>query len=428
MDRAGAQEAFNTHLDRLLGPVIPPHIAVAVSGGADSIYLALRLKSWAAHKGVALQALTVDHGLRANAAEEAAQVGVQMQCWGIAHTVLTWVHTGIHSRIQETARAARYTLLLDTCRTQGISHLFLAHHADDQAETFLFRLSSGSGIDGLGSMRALTSRGGISIVRPLLEIPKQMIVDALQVAQISWIQDPSNDNPQFTRVRIRQAAPAFSDLGLGAQKLGSVAHKLQRSIDALLFYTITFLKAHAILSPLGYVQLKIPEVWPPADIQLRAISWILMHVSGAHYPPRQASVLILLEKLQREAKRLTCGGCWIERHGETWIFMREPKHLRDVIVHPGQTVRWDRRFEVCLKGVTAPMTLGPAGSLPALRSFSEAPSSVCAGLLALKLGGKVVGIPGLDFYPAPAQITGDNVEVWAFRPQKNLFTLLFTIA
>src|SRR5947208_13396457 len=143
-----------------------PFIAVAVSGGPDSLALTILADRWVRERAGQLAALTVDHGLRPEGAEEAQTVGRWMATRGIKHHVLAWSGPKPATGIQEAARAARYGLLAEWCRAEGCLHLLTAHHREDQAETYLIRRRAGSGIDGLAGMSALREMVGIRLVRP----------------------------------------------------------------------------------------------------------------------------------------------------------------------------------------------------------------------------------------------------------------------
>ena len=178
------------------GPFGPaPRVAVAVSGGADSMALLLLAKDWA--PGVA--ALTVDHGLRAGSTAEAAQVAAWCASRRIPHCVLAWTGRKPSSGIQEASRTARYELLTQWCRDRGYPHLLVGHHLEDQAETFLIRMQRGSGVDGLAAMPSTTARDGVRIVRPLLGVTPARLTAFLRAAGQPWIEDPSNDDPRFAR-------------------------------------------------------------------------------------------------------------------------------------------------------------------------------------------------------------------------------------
>ena len=139
-----------------LGPFErPPALAVAVSGGADSMALTLLAADWAAARRGSIVALTVDHRLRNESRAEAKQVAAWLAARGIEHKILAWTGEKPSSDVQAAAREKRYELLEDWCRRQGILHLLVAHNLDDQAETFLLRLGRGSGLYGLSGMASV---------------------------------------------------------------------------------------------------------------------------------------------------------------------------------------------------------------------------------------------------------------------------------
>ena len=210
-------------------------VAVGLSGGPDSMALT-RLLSLVAEKNPGspdIHALTVDHGLRAESAAEAAQVHEWVAGWtGVEHHILKWKEKP-ESRIQEEARFARYELMAGYCRERGISHLFLAHHRDDQAETFLFRLAKGSGLDGLSGMKPVQGYGGLTLLRPFLDIPKSRLLASCAEMGIPFVQDPSNESENFARIRLRQSAGILAEEGLSAKRLATTARRLERARVAL---------------------------------------------------------------------------------------------------------------------------------------------------------------------------------------------------
>ena len=155
-----------------LGPFEPaPRVAAAVSGGADSMALALLADAWARARGGALLALIVDHGLRAESADEAAATVARLGGRGIATQLLRLGGLAHGTALAERARDARFTVLTQACESAGILHLLLGHHAGDQAETVLMRALGGSGPAGMAGMLPLVETASVRILRPLLSIP-----------------------------------------------------------------------------------------------------------------------------------------------------------------------------------------------------------------------------------------------------------------
>ena len=199
--------------DILFSPILVKdisHIAVGVSGGPDSLALSWLLHRWCEQIGIRLIALTVDHRLRPNSSKDARNVFLWLKSWGLNCIILPWVGNKPSTGIQETARIARYKLMIDWCIENGVRDLALAHHQEDQAETFLMRLSRGSVIDGLACMREVTLREGVRLLRPLLTVPKSRLRATLKSQNQGWLEDPANSNPAFTRTLIRDLSILLS--------------------------------------------------------------------------------------------------------------------------------------------------------------------------------------------------------------------------
>ncbi|GHS92504.1 hypothetical protein AGMMS49949_04700 [Alphaproteobacteria bacterium] len=218
----------------LIQPFLRESMAVAVSGGADSLALALLLQEFKEKSTFPLKkyvALTVDHQLRENPAAEAQQVHTDLTARGVDHQTLTWVHPVLASRLEEKAREARYQLLTDFCKKNAIEYLLTAQHARDQIETFFMRRSRGSGLRGLSAMRPFTVSYGVTLGRPFLALSPERLTQTLQRFQQDFITDPSNFAPQFERTRWRKLLPQFLPLGLTEQSIVRSLQNLQ-DIDA----------------------------------------------------------------------------------------------------------------------------------------------------------------------------------------------------
>jgi tRNA(Ile)-lysidine synthase len=196
----------------LMAPFAPfesrPVLAVAVSGGRDSLALALLAHDWAGALEGRIVGLIVDHGLRAESADEAAKTRDLLARHGVAAEILRWRGTKPVTGLQEAARQARYRLLLAACRRRGILHLLIAHQSDDQAETVVMRAARGSGLDGLAGMASLIEQREARVLRPLLSIPRARLTATLEARAVAWIDDPSNVDSRFERARLRKAGPA----------------------------------------------------------------------------------------------------------------------------------------------------------------------------------------------------------------------------
>jgi tRNA(Ile)-lysidine synthase len=213
-------------------------VVIAVSGGPDSTALLWLAAQWRASlgSGPRLLAVTVDHGLRAQAAREAKAVKAFAGRLGVGHRTLRWKGAKPATGLQEAARMARYALLAAAARKAGARYLLTAHTLDDQAETVLLRLLRGSGPAGLQAMAAMSPCPGaawLTLARPLLAIPKTRLIATVAAAGIAFADDPSNRDPRHTRPRLRALMPKLEAEGLTAPRLALLARRLQRAEVAL---------------------------------------------------------------------------------------------------------------------------------------------------------------------------------------------------
>jgi tRNA(Ile)-lysidine synthase len=208
-------------------------VLLAVSGGPDSLALLLLAAAWSRDGGAPVFAATVDHELRPEAADEAAYVGTLCAAQSVPHAVLTWVGPHPKTRIQELAREARYRLLGDHARSVGADVLMTAHHADDQAETILFRLLHGSGVTGLAGIREETQTDGLALARPLLDWRKYELEQVCTDQGVKFICDPSNDDPRYARTKMRRLTALLEAEGLGPEQWQRFARRMAGADEVL---------------------------------------------------------------------------------------------------------------------------------------------------------------------------------------------------
>jgi tRNA(Ile)-lysidine synthase len=274
----------------LMAPFAPfenhPVLAVAVSGGRDSLALALLAHEWARAREGSVVALIVDHGLRAEAAREAEATRELLTHRGIEAVILRWSGAKPAHGVQEAARVARYDLLFEACRERGILHLLVAHHADDQAETIAMRAAHGSGADGLAGMAALVERRHARLLRPLLSVPRALLTATLEALEVAWIEDPSNADPRFERVRVRSAGrlePA--EEGAGERRTGRESRLARAAVDVLEVDGADFGLDRASFGRLA------------AGVKAGLLSRAIQAVGCRDHPPRR-------ERLERAVDRL----------------------------------------------------------------------------------------------------------------------------
>ncbi len=450
-------EAF----DRLMaefGPFEPrPHVAAAVSGGPDSMALALLLADWLAPRGGKLTAFTVDHGLRPGSAEEAAWVAQQLKPHGIAHHVLRWRGAKTLKKpgasYQAAAREARYGLLLKACEARGIFHLALAHHLEDQAETFLLRLGRGSGLDGLAAMAPVSETSGLRLLRPMLSLSKAQLVALLEARGQEWIEDPSNANAAFARVRLRRLLPELADEGMTPARLGSASHNLGRARAALEADVAAALARAVRPDPAGFLDLD-PAILrrESAEVSLRALARCLMAVGGCDYTPRLERLERLHAYLESGLERgVTLGGCRILPRTTSggdgrWLIVREAGRSSEAALKPGGALLWDGRFEVRLSRAAAAetqgkaaaeMTIGPLGSagwrrlakaLEAAGAGARAariPTAARGALPAIRDRRGLAAVPPVGYFRDPG--TAKRLKECRFAPTNGLTSPAFTV-
>jgi tRNA(Ile)-lysidine synthase len=249
-------------------------ILLAVSGGPDSTALLMLAQRWrsAQKSGPTLIAATVDHRLRTESKAEALAVAKIARKLRVPHHILAWSGKKPSTGLQQAAREARYRLLADLARRLGAEAIVTAHTLDDQAETFLMRLARGSGVSGLGGIRAQTMRGDIVLARPFLGVAKARLIESLRRAKVDFALDPSNADSRFLRPRLRRIADELAAEGLTAERLAGVARRMARA-DAAVEAMADALQSRLKLGQGGPTQF-------PADLLLRLPDEISLRLLG----------------------------------------------------------------------------------------------------------------------------------------------------
>lgn len=286
------EASFATACEALFKTDPSEKIGVAVSGGSDSTaLLVLACHHFGADR---ISAVSVDHGLRPEATAELAQVGALCLSLGCSHGILSWTGWNKRGNLQAEARAARYHLMAEWARSVGIRTIALGHTADDQAETVLMRLARGSGVDGLAAMSAVSERDGIRWVRPLLALAREELRDYLVGRGVAWSEDPSNEDPGFDRIRLRQLMPELARIGLDRDRLIQTAAHMARAKSALESAERS-LASDAVRQEAGDILIdKAVFDAAPEELQTRLLADALGFVSGHVYRPRFAALQGLL--------------------------------------------------------------------------------------------------------------------------------------
>jgi tRNA(Ile)-lysidine synthase len=328
------------------------HVALAVSGGSDSTALMRLAADWArtSHPGLALSVLTVDHGLRPGAAAEAAQVGAWAAAQGLPHHVLRWTEepkpgTGLQAR----ARAARYGLMAQWCQSHGATALLTAHTLDDQAETVLMRLARTTSPESLAGIRPVGGWDGLPLLRPLLRVKRHALRDWLARIGQGWIEDPSNEDARFERVRARRqlgALPPESTARLAAlaDRSAVAAALLERCARRWIALSLQEHEA-------GICHIAVSDFRGlPAALQARILGIVIDRYGGGQAVPEA-------EEVRRIARwacgaegpvRCTLGGALLGRRKTGFWVTREAGRIDpapQLLPEDGKLL-WDNRFLV----------------------------------------------------------------------------------
>ena len=361
--RPGA--ALRAALERGLAAAPGPVLGVAVSGGGDSVALLRLARDWAAGAGRRLAAITIDHGLRPEAAAEAEAVARLCADWRIPHAIRRWDDPRGAGNLQDRARAARRRLIAAWAAEAGIAAVALGHTRDDQAETFLLRLARGSGVDGLAAMAPATRAEGVLWLRPLLDIDRASLRAMLRAEGIPWAEDGSNADLRFDRIRMRSALPGLAGLGLGPARLAATAAAMGRARAALEAATADLAARAARPQPFGDVTLDPGGMAAaPEELRLRLLSGTLAWVAGSRYRPRLARVVEAdaLIGAGRSFHGLTLHGCVLRPVRGGIAVRREPARAGPAVA-AGEGC-WDNRWTIDSApppGLTPGLTLGALG-------------------------------------------------------------------
>jgi tRNA(Ile)-lysidine synthase len=394
-----------------LGPFEPkPRLAVAVSGGADSLALTLLAATWARERGGSVHGLVVDHGIRPEAAEEASVTAARLGARGIGATSLRLalapalfqgereestdcLVSRLRARAEvrvsaERARAARYAALESACIGFGIVHLLLGHHAGDQAETVFMRRLSRSGPAGLAGMAALRETMYLRLLRPLLPVPPARLRATLRAAGLGWVEDPSNADLRALRPRLRakladrsSEAPAFL---AEAAKYGDRRARTEGE-------SARFLAGQVTIRPEGFA------VLPPGPVPEGALSALIQAIGGRPFPPPREQTA----RLGAHPSPATLAGMQLlsaGRIGPGFLLVREEREAGDPVpASPGAV--WDNRFRLPVSASPPPgAELGPLGADSVrFRRLSNLPSAILRVLPAIRCGSALFAVPHLGY-------------------------------
>ena len=339
---------FNKKIDSFLDTLCyrPASLGIAVSGGSDSLGLLYLIKSWPNPTNLKISVLTVDHDLRRGSAKEATYVSELCKELGFQHTTLIWGHEDMTGNLSANAREARYKLMNKSLPLNSI--LMTGHTLDDQVETFLMRLRRGSGVDGLASMTEqsylLLDDNKMTLFRPLLEFERQTMRDVLNHKKVNWIDDPTNKDQSFERVRVRELLSSFVELGIDKNTIGKTAFLMQSAKIALNQFALDCYEKFGSCN-YGDIVLDFDEfAGQPLDIKRRLIAAAQKWISNLKYRPRLTQVDALISSIDEKVTFSGSGTiCYV--HGKSIKITREVNAC-DKAVGASNGIIFDNRWKL----------------------------------------------------------------------------------
>jgi tRNA(Ile)-lysidine synthase len=420
-----------------IGGMPEGRIAVAVSGGADSTALLSLCLAWKQAYGAAQEFLpmAVDHRLRQESAAETELLRERVRAWGLELISAVWAHGGdVGGNVQTKAREARYALLETLCRRRGIQYLMAAHHRDDQAETVLLRLLTGAGPDGLCGMAPVSGTpGGLTLLRPLLDVPKRRLTEYLEENGIPWIEDPSNASPKYRRNEIRMLLDGLNDKEEAVRHVALSAKLMRQDREEAKAREDDAVRRYVRVMREGYVGVCPDAMQEKGTLPFRLLSRVCRALAGSGRRLRAEDVLRMAERLRLHIARQAPFRAALLGHIAEYVperravfLYRELSRCPAVPAVPGERLLWDGRF-VCvappslLEGTESPSfralgtvkTLIPRRERERLYAACPAPKAVQDGFPVLCGLDKPPAYPHIFYKPLSASQEDGNFPLFA---------------
>ena len=301
--------------------------AVAVSGGADSLTLAFLSKCYALKNNIKVKCFVVDHKLRKESTAEAKLVIKTLKKIDVNGKILTWTGKKPSKNIQSISRDKRYSLLVKECKKDNIKQILIGHHLDDLFENFLIRILRGSGLNGLISLNKKTiyKDGDTEILRPLLNLEKKDLTYLSKKIFNFFIKDPSNNNENFKRIRIRNLLNFLEDEGLDKKKFLLTINNLKDSDKSIKFYLAKNIKENTTYSIKKNTFILNQNFFDQShEVIFRSLTKVIQILGKKYYPVRGKSINMLIKGINaRSFSKVTLGGCFIDRVNETILISKE---------------------------------------------------------------------------------------------------------
>ena len=306
---------------------VKENLAVAVSGGPDSLALAYLAKCYAIKNNIEVKYFIVDHKLRKESSSEAKTVKDILSTINVHCEILKWNGKKPSKNIQALARNKRYSLLADECKKNNIKHLLIGHHLNDLFENFLIRLVRGSGLNGLISFDKNTKYKDkdLNILRPLLDLEKKDLLHISKEVFNFFVDDPSNINIDYKRTRIRSLLQTLEKEGLDKKKFKLTINNLKDSNKTIKFYVDKNLEKNSVFLTRKNTYILNNDFFVQShEIIFRSLTTIIQNLGKKYYPVRGKSINELITGINvKSFSKVTLGGCFIDRINNTILISQE---------------------------------------------------------------------------------------------------------
>ena len=298
---------------------------VAVSGGSDSLALCYLSKIYSIKKKLKVKYLHVDHKLRGTSTKEAIFLKMLLKKMSSSLEILTWIGKKPKSNIQSVARDKRYRLLFNQAKKLNINNILLGHHKDDLIENFFIRILRGSGLNGIVSFDQKTNQKNINLIRPLLEFSKNDLENITKKVFDNYIEDPSNQNDKFKRVKIRNFLKNLELEGFNKEKFDLTIKNLKFANQSIKYFVDKNLKTNSIISKTNKsIVLNKNFFYQPQEIVFRSLSEVIRIIGKKYYPVRGKKIDNVIYQIKNnDSLKITLGKCILKKVNNTILVSKE---------------------------------------------------------------------------------------------------------
>tara|TARA_B100001063_G_scaffold124847_1_gene116686 strand:- start:80 stop:1114 length:1035 start_codon:yes stop_codon:yes gene_type:complete len=306
---------------------INENFLVAVSGGPDSLALTFLSKIYSIKKSLNPKYVIIDHKLRKNSTLEANKVKKKLKKYSINLDILTWRGLKPKKNIQSISRDKRYSLLIEKAKKLKIKNILVGHHSDDLFENFFIRLLRGSGLNGLVSLDRKTQNDNINLIRPLLNFSKKDLIFISSFIFGSFVEDPSNNDDKFKRIKIRNFLKELKNQGLDRDKFLLTIKNLKFANETIKFYAKKNLKENIIFFQKEKKMILKKNFFNHSqEVIFRSFTEIIKLVGKKYYPVRGKKIENIIKLITAKTQlKVTLGGCIIKKVNQTVIVSKELK-------------------------------------------------------------------------------------------------------